>query len=72
MRSWLKEAAVFCPASIIGLAAFWAPDRVGWVWVVPLGLLVGAIIATLRELANRPREFLRDVRRLARNLAKPS
>jgi hypothetical protein len=72
MKQWLREFAIYSTAGVAGFAAFWASDRVQWIWVAPLGLAFGALMATLNELWNRPRQFLGDVRRLARRFVKAS
>jgi len=63
MRRWLGTVAVFSIAGVAGIALFWAPERVAWAWVLPLGLLFGMVMGTLDQLWNRPRAFVRDLRR---------
>ena len=72
MREWAREFAVFFPAGLVALWLFWVPERLSWAWLVPGALLFGAAFATANELWNRPREFLRDVRRLGGRVARRS
>jgi hypothetical protein len=73
MKRWLREFIIYSVAGVAGFAVFWVPERVEWVWAAPLGLAFGVVMATLNELFNRPRQFLGDIRRLARRyFAKPS
>ncbi len=72
MRRWLGAVALFSISGIVGIAVFWAPDRVDWPWVVPLGLLFGVVLGTLEQLWTRPGEFVRDLRRLTSRDAESS
>ena len=60
---------MFTASGIAGFWIYWVPERFAWPWAIPAGVLFGFATATLHELWNRPREFLRDVRRLGRRFA---